>query len=159
MKYVLITLHGGIIDLVTFYEDAYVAVANLVKYVKGMNPEKNDAVVYGPDGIIANAKLFLNENDQYTGENSNDKPIYIIANPCHSLGFLVISPTEPIGFTDPAKALSVFEQMRKEHGDHIKLYRAEIEKGPVMLRKDLEKYNSDLVIDDFEYSLISEYLE
>ncbi len=159
MKYVLITLHGGIIDLVTFYEDAYVAVANLVKYVKGMNPEKNDAVVYEPDGIIANAKLFLDENDQYIGNDHKDKPIYIIANPCHSLGFLVISPTEPIGFTDPAKALSVLERMRKEHGDHINLYYAEIVKGPVMLRKDLEKYNSDLVIDDFEYSLVSEYLE
>ena len=159
MKYVLITLHGGIIDLVTFYEDAYVAVANLVKYVKGMNPEKNDAVVYGPDGIIANAKLFLDENDQYIENDHKYKPIYIIANPCHSLGFLVISPTEPIGFTDPAKALSVLERMRKEHGDHIKLYRAASVKGPVMLRKDLEKYNADLVIDDFEYSLVSEYLE
>ncbi len=159
MKYVLITLHGGIIDLVTFYEDAYVAVANLGKYVKGMNPEKNDAVVYGPDGIIANAKLFLDENDQYTGKDPNDKAIFIIANPCHSLGFLVISPTEPIGFTDPAKALSVLEQMRKEHGNHIKLYRAEIVKGPVMLRKDLEKHNANLVINDFEYSLVSEYLE
>jgi len=28
-----------------------------------------------------------------------------------------------------------------------------------MLRKDLEKYNTDLVIDDFEYFLIDEYLE
>ncbi len=159
MKYVLITLHGGIIDLVTFYEDAYVAVANLVKYVKGMNPEKNDAVVYGPDGIIANVKLFLNENDQYNRKDPNDKTIYIIANPCHSLGFLVISPTEPIGFTDPVKALSVLKRMRKEHGDLIKLYRAEIVKGPLMLREDLEKYNADLMIDDFEYSLVSEYLE
>ena len=159
MKYVLITLHGGIIDLVTFYKDAYVAVANLVKYVKGMNPEKNDAVVCGPDGIIANAKLFLDENDQFIGNDQKDKPIYIIANPCHSLGFLVISSTEPIGINFPVNALSVLERMRKEHGDHIKLFRAEIVKGPVMLRKDLEKYNADLVINDFDYSLVSEYLE
>jgi len=41
----------------------------------------------------------------------------------------------------------------------VKLYRAEMIKGPVILRKDLEKYNTDLVIDDFEYSLVSEYLE
>jgi hypothetical protein len=29
-----------------------------------MNPEKNDAVVYGPDGIVANAKIFMDEDDQ-----------------------------------------------------------------------------------------------
>ena len=49
--------------------------------------------------------------------------------------------------------------MRKEHGDYIKLYRAEVVKSAVMLRKDLEKYNANLVINDFEYSLVSEYLE
>ena len=163
MKYVLIILSGGIIDQVTFYDDPHKAILYLSGYVKAMDPEKHDAAVYGPDGLIANAKLFLDENDQYHGnienQNDKDKPIYIIANPCHSLGFLVISPTEPIGFTDPAKVLSILERMRKEHGDHIKLYRAEVVKGPVMLRKDLEKYNANLVIDYFEYSLVSEYLE
>ncbi len=38
-------------------------------------------------------------------------------------------------------------------------YRVDIVKGPGMLRKNLEKYNTDLVIDDFEYLLTSEYLE
>ena len=158
MKYVLILLSGGIIDQVTFYDEAHRAVTNLSDYVKAMDPEKHDAAVYGPDGMIANAKLFLDENDQFIENAHKDKPIYIIANPCHSLGFLVISPTELVGFTDPAKALSVLEQMRGEWLD-ANLYRAEIVKGPVMLKKDLEKYNADLVIDDFEYSLISEYLE
>jgi len=148
---------------VTFYDDPHRAVSNLSDYVKAMDPEKHDAAVYGPDGLIANAKLFLDENDQYIGnieiQNDKNKPIYIIANPCHSLGFLVISSTEPIGFNYPVNALSVLERMRKEHGDHIKLYRAEVVKGPVMLRKDLEKYNADLMIDYFEYSLISEYLD
>jgi len=37
------------------YNSPYVAVANLAEYVKDMNPKKNDAVVYGPDGIVANA--------------------------------------------------------------------------------------------------------
>ncbi len=45
MKYVLITLFGGIIDQVTFYDGPYVAVANLAEYVKDMNPEKNDAAI------------------------------------------------------------------------------------------------------------------
>jgi len=64
LKYVLITLFGGIIDLVTFYDSPYVAVSNLAKYVKDMNPEKNDASVYGLDGIVANAKIFLDEDGQ-----------------------------------------------------------------------------------------------
>ena len=61
----LITLFGGIIDLVTFYDSPYVAVANLAEYVKDMNPEKNDAALYGPDGIVANAKIFMDENGQF----------------------------------------------------------------------------------------------
>ena len=61
MKYVLILLSGGIIDQVTFYDEAHRAVTNLSDYVKAMDPEKHDAAVYGPDGLIANAKLFLDE--------------------------------------------------------------------------------------------------
>ncbi len=129
MKYALITLFGGIIDQVTFYDAPYVAVANLVKYVKSMNPEKNDAAVYGPDGIVANARIFMDENDQTVWDiekaASKDKPVYIIANPRHSLGFLVISPGEPVGYTDLAEALAVLEEMLKEHGSHINLYRVE----------------------------------
>lgn len=159
MKYVLILLSGGIIDQVTFYDDPHRAISNLSDYVKAMDSEKHDAAVYGPDGLIANAKLFLDKNDQFIGNAHENKPIYIIANPCHSLGFLVISPDEPVGYNNAAKALSILEQMRKEHGDYIKLYRAEIVKGPVMFRKDLEKYNADMGINDFEYSLVSEYLE
>ena len=71
----------------------------------------------------------------------------------------MISPGEPIGYMDPAKALSVLERMRKETGDHIKLFRVEPIMGPVMLRKDLEKYNADQGVKDFEYSMVSEYLE
>ncbi len=70
MKYVLITSFGGIIDQVTFYNDPYVAVANLAEYLKGMNPEKNDAAVYGPDGIVANAKIFLDEDDRFIQDTS-----------------------------------------------------------------------------------------
>ena len=64
MKYVLITLSGGIIDQVIFYDSAYVAVADLAKYVKDMNPEENDAAVYGPDGMVANAKISLDKDIQ-----------------------------------------------------------------------------------------------
>lgn len=129
MKYVLITLSGGIIDQVTFYDSPYVAVANLAEYVKNINPEKNEAAVYGPDGLIANAKIFLDEDVQTVWNpeksESQDMPVYIIANPLHSLGFLVISPGEPVGYTDPVEALSDLEKMRKEHGPYISMYRAE----------------------------------
>ncbi len=129
MNYVLITLLGGIIDQVIFYDGPYVAVANLAEYVKDMNPEKNDAAVYGPDGIVANAKIFMDEDGQTVWDikksENQDPPVYIIANPCHSLGFLVISPGEPVGYTDPVKALSVLKKMQKEHGSHIRMYRAE----------------------------------
>jgi len=125
LKYVLILLSGGIIDQVIFYNEAHRAVSNLSDYVKSMDAEKHDAAVYGPDGLIANSKLFLDQNDQYTGNVHENKPIYIIANPCHSLGFLVISPTEPVGYTDPIEALAVLKKMQKEHGAHIRLYRVE----------------------------------
>jgi len=68
LKYVLILLSGGIIDQVTYYNEAHRAVSNLSDYVKSMDTEKHDAAVYGPDGLIANAKLFLDENDQFISE-------------------------------------------------------------------------------------------
>lgn len=115
MKYVLITLFGGIVDRVTFYDNAYAAVVNLAEYVKNMDQEKNDAMVYGPEEIVANAKIFLNSDDTLIGSGHRSKTIHIIANPCHSLGFLVISPMEPVGFKDSRKVLIALEQMRKEH--------------------------------------------
>jgi len=47
-----------------------------------MNPEKNDAAVYGPDGLIANAKLFLDQDGQFIHGasviDSSDEKIYVI---------------------------------------------------------------------------------
>jgi len=65
MNCVLVTIGGGIISDVYFYDDVSKAIQSLSKYVKAMNPEKNDAGVYGPQGMIANAKNFLDENDHY----------------------------------------------------------------------------------------------
>lgn len=135
LKHVLITLSGGIIDQVTFYDHAHVAVRNLAKYVKDMNPEKNDAAFYGPNGLVANAKIFLDQNERWIGNDFEKKTTYIIANTCHSLGFLVISPGEPIGYTDPVKALSDLERMRKEKGLHIKLYRVDSVRAPLIRKR------------------------
>lgn len=65
MNYVLVTVCGGIISDVSFYADSSKALESLAEYVRTMNPEKNDAGVYGPQDFIANAKNFLDENDEY----------------------------------------------------------------------------------------------
>ena len=57
-----------------------------------------------------------------------------------------------------AAALSDLGQMRKDYGPHLKLYRVQPLIGPVADAKDLEKYNKDCEVDDFDYSLVSEYL-
>jgi len=62
-RYVLVTLSGGLIDQVKFYDDAYMALMNLADYVKSMDPEDSDAVIYGPDGMVANAKLFMDNSE------------------------------------------------------------------------------------------------
>ncbi len=163
MKYVLITIFGGIIDLVTFYDSPYVAVANLAKYVKDMNPERNDAAVYGPDGIVANAKIFLDENDQFIHGasviDSNDEKIYVIADPCYNLVFFAKGPHPPFGFADNLQAVTILERMRRDHDVHLKLYRLEPLNSPVASKTELEQYHKDHGIKNVEYSLIDEYLK
>ena len=75
MKYVLVTVSGGIIDEVRFYDEQLMAIQQLSAYVKAMNPEHHDAAVYGPGGMIANAKAFLDENDQYIEHSIEDVAI------------------------------------------------------------------------------------
>ena len=65
MKQVLIIVSSGIIGKVDFYNDAKRAVRALSEYVKTMALEKDDVAVYDSDGMIANAKDFLSESDQY----------------------------------------------------------------------------------------------
>ena len=150
MKYALITVSGGIIEKVCFYNDPSLAIAVLADHVNTMDHEKDDAAVYGPDGLIANAKIFLNEEE--TG------PIYIIANPWHSLGFLVTSPCEPLGYESLLKAISDLEKMRKGNGNLERLYKVEEITRPVIRRNELEKYNAGHGVKDFDYSLVQEYL-
>ena len=65
MSYVLITVTSGIIGEAIFYDDVSMAIQALAEYVKSINYEKDDAAIYGPEGFVANAKVFLDENDQY----------------------------------------------------------------------------------------------
>jgi hypothetical protein len=166
MKYVLVTVSGGIIDEVKFYDKQLMAIQQLSAYVRAMNPENHDAAVYGPDGMIANAKAFLDENDQYIERSAediaileeSDESMYIIGNPEHRLGFVVASSDDPLGYKKPAAALSDLGQMRKDYGAHLKLYRVEPVNGPIANTKDLEQYNKDCWVDDFDYCLVNEYL-
>ena len=138
----------------------------LSEYVKNMNPEHDDVAVYGDGGLIANAKHFLDENDEYrTNEaliedisEEKDKPIYLIGNPNHHLGFMVASPDDPLGYTDPVEAVSELGQMRKEFGSHLKLYRVVPVSGPVAQKTHLETHNADCEAEDFDYGLVAEYL-
>ncbi len=63
--YILITLTGGIIDQVTFYSDARFAIESLSRFVKNMNIDDQDAAIYTPDGFYANAKDFLDGQEQF----------------------------------------------------------------------------------------------
>jgi hypothetical protein len=164
MKYVLITLSGGIIDQVTFYDHPYIAVGNLAKYVMDMNPEKNDAVVYGPGGIVANAKTFMDQDGQFihnsnVTDNNTNEQIYVIADPCFNHVFIAEGHHPSFGFADNLQAVTTLERIRKDHSVHIKLYRIEPVNSPVASKTQLEQYHKNRDIKDFEYSLIDEYLK
>ena len=64
MTYALIWLSGGIIEQVTFFESKLQALKTLADFVKGMDLHDDDAAVFGPEGLVANAKNFLDENNE-----------------------------------------------------------------------------------------------
>ena len=167
MKCVLVTVWSGIIGQVIFFNDESEAIQALAEYVKSMDVEKQDAAVFEYDGMTANAKDFLDENDQYCDNLATvlarakkaDEQIYLIGNPQHRLGFMVASPDDPLGYRNPAQALSDLGQMRKDYGSHLKLYRVEPVNGPVAQIEDLKKSDNECEVEDFDYALISEYLK
>lgn len=65
-QFILITLSGGLIDQVIFFPEAHFALTALSKFVKNMNTDDQDAAIYTPEGFYANAKTFLDENDEFT---------------------------------------------------------------------------------------------
>ena len=168
MKHILVTVSGGIIDQVTFFDCRPKALSALATFVKGMDPEEDDAAVFDTKGLVANAKNFLDETDRFI-ENSNlandlvsDKEdlncIYLIGNPVHRLGFMVVSPDDPLGFKDPAEAVSELGQMRKDAGSHLKLYRVIPVEEPIVTRAEIEQCNTDNDVEDFAFSLVEEYV-
>ena len=166
MNQVLVTVSKGIIQEVVFFDSAQMAIEALSKYVKTMNVEHDDAALYDFNGFIANAKHFLDEHDQYVENepliaeltSEANKPIYIIANPHHRLGFMVVSPDDPLGYDDPVEALCDLGQLRQDSGNHLKLYRVLSVSHVVASTADLEAQNTDCEVENFDYSLVKEYL-
>ena len=168
MKHILVTVSGGIIDQVTFFECRPKALRALASFVKGMDPEEDDAAVFDPEGLVANAKNFLDETDQFiensdlanelVSDKENQNPIYLIGNPVHRLGFMVASPDDPLGFKDPAEAVSELGQMRKDTGSHLKLYRVVPVEEPIVTRSEIEQYNTEIDVEDFVFPLVEEYI-
>ena len=166
MTQVLVTTSKGIIEQVVFFNDAQMAVRALSRYVKSMNAEHDDAALYDSNGLIANAKHFLDDQDEYIENRSlikevsgeTNKTIYIIGNPLHRLGFMVASPDDPLGYDDPVEALTDLGQMRQDHGRHLKLYQVVPVEGAVVERAHLETHNADCEVDQFDYSLVGEYV-
>ena len=168
MTHILVTVTGGIIERVTFFDSKSLALRVLASFVKRMNPEEDDAAVFNREGLVVNAKDFLNEANQFI-ENSNlandlvsdeeiQNPIYIIGNPVHRLGFMVASPDDPLGFEDPAEAVSELGQMRRQAGSHLKLYQVEAVEEPITTRKSIERYNAENEVEDFVFPLVEEYV-
>ena len=161
MSYVLITVHRGLIDNVRFFRKPEEAVCALKASVENMNLEDDDAALYGPEGLIANVKMIL-DNPDFSCEESwkatDPKPIYIPVNPEHPLGPMVASYDDPMGYRDPVEAVSELGQLRKEAGEHILLYEMLPVKGPVVERQRLKQFNAENDIEDFPHDLVEEYL-
>lgn len=59
--YVFITISSGIIEKVVFIRNQTLALNRLHIYARQMDWEKCDAAVYGPRGLLANAKMVIEE--------------------------------------------------------------------------------------------------
>jgi len=161
-------LSGGIIEQVTFFDSKLKAVETLADFVRGMDLHDDDAAVFGPEGLVANAKNFLDEdneaidgseliNELASGEEKTN-PIYLIGNPVHCLGFMVVSSDDPLGLNDPVEAVSELAQLRASAGNHLKLYRVLPVEGPIVTRAEVEQYNAENEIEDFDFGQVEEYI-
>ena len=165
MSYVLVTVHRGLIDDVRFFRKPEEAVRSLKASIESMNLEDEDAAIYGPEGLIANVKMIL-DNPDFSCEESaqasetkvSPKPIYIPVNPEHPLGPMVASYDDPMGYRDPVEAVSELGQLRREAGNHLLLFELVQIEGPVVERRRLEEFNEENDIEDFPFDLVEEYL-
>jgi hypothetical protein len=71
---------------------------------------------------------------------------------------MVTSPDDPLGYIDPAEAVSDLGQMRKDHGSHLKLYRVIEVSGPVVRKADLDRSLAEAGVDHFDDSMVESYI-
>jgi hypothetical protein len=88
-----------------------------------------------------------------------ESSVYLICNPNHPLGFMVTSPDDPLGYDNPAEAVCDLGQMRKDHGKHLKLYRAIPVAGSVVRKSAVEVVNQINWVDDFDFTLVDKYVD
>ena len=157
--YALITVSNDVISEVRFYDCLTEAVYELNDLLESLDLSTESASIYSPRGIVLSigqrsGKMMANHH------HGRSEEIFIMANPVHSLGFMVVGgPNEPIGFRDPVKALYYLEKNRKEMGNHIDLYQVtKVEKMKVKKLR-MEEYAAQKGNLDFEHELIFEYLE
>ena len=149
MNYVLVTVSKGKISDVKFYATAPPAIKELLTLSDLINNECDDAAVFGPDGMLLNTQQL-----KYPGEK-----IFIIANPNHSLGFLVIAHNEPVGYSNPFEVLHVLQKVRQEMGNHIGLYQVVPVKDLIVNRSEMLDYLNKNQIQNLDLSIITEFVK
>ena len=87
-----------------------------------------------------------------------DEVLYVIGNPEHALGFLVLSPDEPVGYRDPLKALSDLERIRKREGCHIKLYRVEEVRRRLVTKNEMKSFVKETDPRIFDFVIVDDYV-
>ena len=70
-----------------------------------------------------------------------------------------VSTDDPLGFDNPAEAVSELGQLRMTAGNHLKLYRAQAVTEPVVSHTDVEQYNADCMVEHFNFTLIQEHIK
>ena len=167
MTHVLVTVSGGIINRVTFFDCRPKALRALASFVKEMDPEEQDAAVFGPKGLVANAKNFLDETDHFiegstltdgwVSDKESSNSIYLIGNPVHRLGFMVASPDDPLGFeTQPKPFLSGSnEKGCREPPEALSSHSSG---RTITTRVELEQCNAENGVEDFAFPLVEEYV-
>ena len=118
--YVLVTISNGTVADVKFYRNLSEAIYDLNDLLEFLDLDNDSASIFSPRGMV----FQIGKKAIKNGYSCRSNETFIIANPLHSLGFLVVGHHEPVGYHNLVKALYHLEKNRKEMGCHIELYQA-----------------------------------
>ena len=65
MRFIFIQVSGGIIDQVGIFDEPAPAIEALAQVARESDLEKTDATLWTAEGMLANVKTFLDDNDQF----------------------------------------------------------------------------------------------